>query len=66
MTKMPQDPADEFNGTEPPPCEWNYDAGRIHQHPRWPSGDCTECGALANEKCKHPLAVGEWAEGGEE
>lgn len=44
---------------EPPPCERNY-KGHIHDHPRFPSGDCVECGALCTEYCKHPLATGEW------
>lgn len=52
--------ANELLGPEPPPCEVNY-AGRIHQHPRFPSGDCTVCGALCTEACKHELAVGDWA-----
>ena len=43
-----------------PPCELSY-AARIHQHPRYPSGDCTVCGALCTQGCRHPLAVGEWA-----
>lgn len=58
MSRMPQDPADEFLGPEPPPCERGY-PGRVHMHPRFPSGDCTECGALCTEGCKHPLATGE-------
>jgi len=45
---------------KPPPCEISY-AGRIHQHPRFPSGDCVICGALCTEGCKHALAVGEYA-----
>jgi len=52
-------PADAELGPEPPPCEWNY-AGRIHQHPRYPSGHCVECGAEAHEGCKDPRAIGEW------
>lgn len=46
------DPADAEQGPEPPPCEQNY-AGRQHRHPRFPSGDCTACGALCTEGCKH-------------
>lgn len=56
---MDMDHADELNGPEPPPCERSY-AGRIHQHPRFPSGYCVECGAEAHEGCKDPLAVGEY------
>lgn len=52
-------PADEFLGSEPPPCERNY-VGRIHQHPRFPSGFCVECHAEAHQSCKHLLAVSEW------
>lgn len=36
----------------PPPCERSY-AGHVHDHPRFPSGDCTACGALCTEGCKH-------------
>ena len=43
----------------PPPCEWNY-VGRMHDHPRFPSGSCVVCGAEAHEGCKHELAVGEF------
>jgi len=57
-------PADEFLGPEPPPCQLNY-AGRVNQHPRFQSGDCSVCGALCTEGCKHPLAVGEYAEDNE-
>lgn len=39
-----------------PPCELSY-AGRLHLHPRFPSGDCVECHALCTEDCKHPLAT---------
>ena len=53
-----RDPIEEA-GPEPPPCERSY-AGRLHEHPRFPSGDCVECGALCTEGCKHILAVGEW------
>ena len=53
-----RDPIEEA-GTPPPPCELSY-AGRVHQHPRFPSGDCVICGALCTEGCKHVLAVGEW------
>jgi len=53
-------PADEFLGLEPPPCERSY-AGRVHEHPRFPSGDCVICGVLCTEGCKHELAVGEYA-----
>lgn len=51
-------PEDEWLGPEPPPCERGYKP--IHNHPRWPSGDCIICGALCTQSCKHPLAVGEW------
>lgn len=54
-----RDPIEEA-GPEPPPCERSY-AGRLYQHPRYPSGDCVECGALCTEGCRHTLAVGEWA-----
>jgi len=47
-------PADEFLGPEPPPCERGY--AQSHQHPRFPSGDCVVCGALCTEGCKHELA----------
>ena len=57
-------PADEFLGPEPPPCQRNYPRGP-YEHPRYPSGDCSVCGALCTQGCKHPLAVGEWAEEGE-
>lgn len=50
-------PDDESLG-EPPPCERGWPA---FYHPRYPSGDCTICGALCTEDCKHPLAIGEWA-----
>jgi hypothetical protein len=43
---------DEFLGPEPPPCERGY-AGRVHDHPRFPSGDCCVCGALCTDGCKH-------------
>lgn len=46
---------------EPPPCERSY-KGHIHDHPRFPSGRCVECGADSHEGCKHPLAVGYGAE----
>ena len=45
-------PEDEFLGPAPPPCERSY-AGHVHDHPRFPSGDCTACGALCTEGCKH-------------
>jgi hypothetical protein len=51
----------EEAGPEPPPCERGY-AGHLHDHPRFPSGDCVICGARCTEGCKHELAVGEWAE----
>jgi hypothetical protein len=51
-------PADAELGPAAPPCHQNY-AGRLHLHPRWPSGDCLLCGALCTETCKHPLAAGE-------
>jgi hypothetical protein len=44
--------------TEPPPCKLGY--YYASNHPRFPSGDCSICGALCTEGCKHPLAVGEW------
>jgi hypothetical protein len=45
--------ADEFlEGPAPPPCELSY-ADRVHDHPRFPSGDCVVCGALCTEICKH-------------
>ncbi len=50
-------PDDETLGQEPPPCERNY-AGRIHKHPRFPSGYCVACRADAHEGCKHELATG--------
>lgn len=56
---MDWNPADEWLGDPPPPCELSY-AGHIHNHPRFPSGDCVICGALCTEGCKHELAVGEW------
>jgi hypothetical protein len=37
-----------------PPCERSY-VDRW-QHPRYPSGFCVECGAEAEEGCKHALA----------
>lgn len=35
-----------------PPCEHSF-RGRLHHHPRWPSGDCVVCGALATEDCQY-------------
>ena len=60
-TRCPEDEfsGDEFSENMPPPCELPY-AGRMWAHPRYPSGDCVECGALCTESCKHKLAVGEW------
>jgi hypothetical protein len=40
---------------EPPPCERPFQRGEIHKHPRYPSGDCVNCGAMCTEDCKHPL-----------
>lgn len=45
--------ADERLGPQPPPCERHYGPGHTHLHPRFPSGDCTECGAFCTEACKH-------------
>jgi len=47
---MIRDPAEEY-GPEPPPCELSY-AGRVHQHPRYPSGVCSACGALPEQTCR--------------
>lgn len=44
-------PADEFFA---PPCEHSF-RGRLHHHPRWPSGDCRVCGALATEDCQYEV-----------
>lgn len=46
-------PADEFTGPEPPPCELHFGPGRTHLHPRFPSGDCVVCGALCTQACQH-------------
>ncbi len=46
-----RDPIEE-SGPEPPPCEWSY-RGRLHLHPRYPSGDCTVCGATAIQGCQY-------------
>jgi hypothetical protein len=50
-------PVDEYLGPEPPPCERSY-AGRMHQHPRYPSGHCVECGADSHQGCKDSLMTG--------
>ena len=46
--------SDQLNH-EPPPCERPFQRGEIHKHPRYPSGDCVNCGALCTEGCKHEL-----------
>jgi hypothetical protein len=46
-----RDPIEEA-GPEPPPCERHYGPGRIHLHPRYPSGWCVECGAPPECACR--------------
>ena len=46
---------DEQLKHEPPPCERPFQRGEIHKHPRYPSGDCVNCGAMCTEGCKHEL-----------
>lgn len=45
-------PADAEFGPEPPPCEIFYGPGRVHLHPRYPSGACTVCGAAPTQGCQ--------------
>jgi len=46
-------PDDEWLGPEPPPCERPTRWGRSYEHPRFPSGYCTVCGAEAHQACKY-------------
>ena len=47
------DPADQFLGPEPPPCELFHGPGRMHLHPRYPSGRCVACGAEPHQGCQY-------------